>query len=660
MRTLNLGILAHVDAGKTSLTERLLEAAGVIEHAGSVDAGDTQTDSLALERQRGITIKAAVVSFSIDDLTVNLIDTPGHPDFIAEVERALDVLDGAVLVISAVEGVQSQTRVLMRALQRLRIPTLIFVNKVDRRGAAYEGTLQAIAEKLTPALVPMATLAGLGGRTVAVRPLSDDDPAFRSRATEVLTEHDEALLAAYVGGVELSSGRLVEALVTRTARAEVHPVFFGSAVTGAGVGAVMAGIARFLPATDGDAGGPLSGAVFKVERAGGGEKVAFARLFGGTLRVRDRVRYGDGREGTVTSLSVFESGGASRHPVAVAGQIAAIRGLADVRIGDAIGAARRAPNRQFAPPTLETVVVPRQPEQGGALRNALVQLDEQDPLINLRRDERRGELLLSLYGEVQIEVLQATLADEYGVEADFRETTMIHVERPVGTGSAVEIMRVAPNPFLATVGLRVERGELDSGVSFDVDRAVLGTMPLAFFKAIEDTVEITLGQGLRGWRVTDCRVTLTHTGYSPRQSHAHQRFSKSMSSTGEDFRGLTPLVLMQALRGAGTVVCEPVHRFELELPGDAVGPVLSALSALGAVPGPAETRGSTAFLEGDIPAAGIRELQLRLAGLTRGEGVLECTFDRYEPVRGDPPVRPRTDFNPLDRDGYLLHVLRRV
>src|ERR1700704_4231434 len=155
MRTLNLGILAHVDAGKTSLTERLLHAAGVIDEIGSVDDGSTQTDTLALERERGITIKSAVASFVIDDVTVNLIDTPGHPDFIAEVERELNVLDGAVLVVSAVEGVQAQTRVLMRTLQRLRIPTLIFVNKIDRGGAQYERTLQGIAGTLTPAVVAM-------------------------------------------------------------------------------------------------------------------------------------------------------------------------------------------------------------------------------------------------------------------------------------------------------------------------------------------------------------------------------------------------------------------------------------------------------------------------------------------------------------------------
>src|SRR5438046_10013717 len=164
MSMLNLGILAHVDAGKTSLTERLLYAAGVIDEIGSVDDGSTQTDSLALERQRGITIKSAVVSFAIDDVTVNLIDTPGHPDFIAEVERVLSVLDGAVLVISAVEGVQPQTRILMRAMQRPGVPTLMFVNKIDRRGAGYDQVLQAISDRLTSAIVPMGSTRSLGTR----------------------------------------------------------------------------------------------------------------------------------------------------------------------------------------------------------------------------------------------------------------------------------------------------------------------------------------------------------------------------------------------------------------------------------------------------------------------------------------------------------------
>ena len=194
----NLGILAHVDAGKTTLTERLLYCAGVIDEPGSVDEGTTQTDSLALERQRGITIKSAVVSFPVGGTTVNVIDTPGHPDFVAEVERALSVLDGVVLVVSAVAGVQPQTRILWRALQRLRVPTLLFVNKIDRRGAGYERLLGDIAGRLTPLIIPMGSVSGLGTREAAFRPAGGDDPAHRSRLAEVLADHDDAALAAYL------------------------------------------------------------------------------------------------------------------------------------------------------------------------------------------------------------------------------------------------------------------------------------------------------------------------------------------------------------------------------------------------------------------------------------------------------------------------------
>src|SRR6478736_8070363 len=214
MRTLNLGILAHVDAGKTTLTERLLFTAGAIERVGSVDAGTTQTDSLELERERGITIRSAVASFLVGDLAVNLVDTPGHPDFIAEVERVLGVLDGAVLVLSAVEGVQPQTRILMRALQRLGIPTLLFVNKIDRAGADDERVLRAISERLGAAVVPMSAPHGLGAREASVTLASDDEELL-----EALAENDEELLASYVDGdSSVPRGRLREQLASQTQR----------------------------------------------------------------------------------------------------------------------------------------------------------------------------------------------------------------------------------------------------------------------------------------------------------------------------------------------------------------------------------------------------------------------------------------------------------
>ncbi|MEV5438333.1 translation factor GTPase family protein [Streptomyces sp. NPDC052682] len=658
---LNLGILAHVDAGKTSLTERLLHSAGVIDEPGSVDAGNTRTDTLALERQRGITIKSAVVSFPLDGLTVDLIDTPGHPDFIAEVERVLGVLDGAVLVVSAVEGVQAQTRVLMRTLRRLGIPTLLFVNKIDRRGARTGQVLRSIAARLTPAIVPMGTVTAPGTHEARFVPGLD-----AAAALDVLTGHDDDLLAAYVEDPgTLTDTRLRAALAAQTRQALAHPVYLGSALTGEGVPALLSGIRDLLPRADGDPDGPLSGTVFKVERGPAGEKIAYARVFSGTLRVRDRVPYGgtgpQGRkDGRVTAVSVFDHGTGLRADAVPAGRIARLWGLPDIRIGDALGEPRKAPERFFAPPTLETVVVPGPGVTRAALHLALTQLAEQDPLIGLRHDEDRRETSVFLYGEVQKEVIQATLADEYGLGVTFRETTPVCIERPVGSGAAAEFIKKDANPFLATVGLRVDAAPPGSGVDFRLE-VELGAMPYAFFRAVEDTVRETLGQGLYGWQVTDCAVTMTHCGYWPRQSHAHQGFDKSMSSTGADFRGVTPLVLIEALRRAGTRVYEPMHRFRIEAPADTLGALLPVLAGLGAVPHTTGTRHEHGEVEGFVPAARVHAVEQRLPGLTRGEGEWESAFDHYAPVtHGALPRRPRTDHNPLNRKEYLLNVTRRV
>jgi ribosomal protection tetracycline resistance protein len=522
--------------------------------------------------------------------------------------------------------------------------------------------LRGISEKLTPEIVPMGSARGLGTHSPAFVAYGAADDDFTSRLVDLLASHDDALLAAYLhDDTTVSYRRLRRDLAAQTRQALVHPVFFGSAITGAGVESLIAGIQELLPALEWDADGPVSGTVFKVERGPAGEKIAYARLFSGTVRTRDRLELRADEEAKVTAISVFDRGSAVRRPSVAAGQIGKLWGLGDVRIGDTIGVprARTAQRHHFAPPTLETVVLPCRPADKGALQIALSQLAEQDPLINLRQDDIRQEIFVSLYGEVQKEVVQATLANEFGVDVTFRETTTICIERPIGTGAAFEIIGKATNPFLATVGLRIEPAPINAGVQFRLE-VELGSMPFAFFKAVEETVKDALHQGIYGWQVTDCTVTMTHSGYWPRQSHAHQGFDKSMSSTAGDFRNLTPLILMTALNRAGTAVYEPMHRFNLDIPADTFGQMLPALARLGAVPQTPSIRGSSGTLEGEIPAALVHRLQQELPALTRGEGVLECAFDHYRPIRGTIPSRPRTDHNPLNRKEYLLHVMRRV
>ncbi|HEX3930059.1 MAG TPA: translation factor GTPase family protein [Nocardioides sp.] len=640
-RSLNLGILAHVDAGKTTLTERLLHLAGVIDEPGSVDSGTTQTDTLALERRRGITIKSAVVGLILGETAVNLVDTPGHPDFIAEVERVLGVLDGAVLVLSAVEGVQPQTRILMRALRRLGVPTLLFVNKIDRVGADLDAVLRSIRTRLTADVLPMGTAAGLGSRAATFTSYRPDDEAFRERETVALAEHDDSLLAAYVDGRTRTPEQLLAEASAQTRAGVLHPVFAGSAATGAGVPELMLGISALLPTSVTSVSGEPSGRVFKVERGVAGEKIAYVRMFTGSVGARQRLLLPGGRVGKVAGVELFEAGRWVRTSQAGAGQIARLQGLAAVRVGDDLGVARTVLDHHFAPPTLEASVSAARPEQGPALRAALASLADQDPLIDARSDDD-GQVVVSLYGRVQQEVLAATLAEQHGVEAVFSDASVVHVERPRRVGRALERYNTSSNPHHATLGLRIAPGLPGSGLRFDLE--VVGTqMPLFLYRSPEGFASVmqrhvahTLAHGLFGWEVTDCRVTVTEIGYTLADGPPSKR---GPMPTAHDFRRLVPLVVRQALTRAGVRVCEPILLVTLEIPTDSANGVQRVVTRWGAELLDQRSAGDLTRIGVRMPAARLHELQRQLPDLTGGEGVLESGFDSYAPVSGRPPVR---------------------
>ncbi len=452
MAIVNIGILAHVDAGKTSLTERILFETGVIGAVGSVDKGTTQTDTLELERARGITIQSAVVSFQLNTRKVILIDTPGHADFVAEVERSLRVLDGVVLVVSSVEGVQPQTRRLARAIRVAGLPTLIFANKIDRLGARGEVVLGEIRRKLRLRVVAMNATVGLGDRAARVVTPDRADPAWRDPVIDFLAETDERVIEEFerTGGVP-SGPFLDAALRAQIARGEIVPVFFGSAITGVGVPELLAGIEEWLPGADEREDAPVAATVFKIARRASGEKLVYVRLFAGSLAVRQRVvlrrrdSFGEpGRiAGRITGIDRFASGTVAPAEAASAGEIVGLHGLRAAHIGDQLGdegASFRETARAFPPPALESVVRPVEPGRITRLRAALEELAEQDPLISLRQRNDEGEISVRLYGEIQKEVVLETLSREYGIGATFGPSRAICIERPVGTGEAAEII----------------------------------------------------------------------------------------------------------------------------------------------------------------------------------------------------------------------------
>ncbi|MFG1795519.1 GTP-binding protein [Nocardia sp. NPDC049149] len=625
--TLNLGILAHVDAGKTSLTERLLFDTGVIDALGSVDAGTTQTDHGTIERQRGITVRSAVVSFVYGGTQVNVLDTPGHTDFVAEVGRALGVLDAAVLVVSAVEGVQAHTRGLARILRELRLPTLFFVNKVDRAGARFESLLVEIRRTLTPHVLAMSTVSGLGTREARVVAETFDDKEFRLRTAEALAEVDDGILGRVVDGPDLTAAELNAALRQQITSAKQYPVLFGSALTGEGIPALLDAITGLFPSPPAilEADQAAQGTVFAMERAPSGAKTAYLRMFSGTVAARQQVtmqrREYDGtlRRYTARISSLHLVGGTGDGRTLTAGDIGRIIGLAEVRVGDRLAGTSDS-GEVFAPPTLRSVVRSRNDSALGLLA-ALRLLAEQDPLLH-PCVEPDGTLSILLYGEIQKQIIATTLADEFGIEVEFDVSEPVCIEQVTGTGEAGELMGhrgAGPSGFWATVALRVEPAPAGSGVTFRYETHY-GSLPRAFHQAIEDTVYATLRRGPRGRAITDCTVTLTRTGFA------------GPITTAADFRGLTPIVLSRAVQSAGTRILEPHDAFDAEIPTAAFALVMSLLATLAADIEHTALGSRNWLIRGTLPTRHARTVQERLPDLTAGEGTWWTRPAGYRPL----------------------------
>jgi ribosomal protection tetracycline resistance protein len=344
-------------------------------------------------------------------------------------------------------------------------------------------------------------------------------------------------------------------------------------------------------------------------------------------------------------------------PSVSAGQIAAVRGLS-ARVGQLVGDPPRRHAYRFPPPTRQALVEPVEPAQRLAMFAGLAELADEDPLVDLRLDDQQEQAVVRLHGEVQKEVLAALLQDRYGVRVRFSGTLTACIERVAGTGTAEERMQERGNPYLAGIGLRLDAAPVGHGIAFSPGIEP-GRLTPAFVAATEQGVRAALRQGLRGWPVTDCTVTMTSSQYWPRQSKPHQKFDKSISSVAADFRHLAAVVVTAALRRAGSRVCQPIERFEINLPPEAVDPVLALLGRLGAVVRDTAPAGGYLEVSGDLPSARIPQVVAALPDLTGGEAVLTTRFDHYAAVTGEePPVLPRRGPDPGDREAWFRAVPR--
>lgn len=655
-RIRNIGIFAHVDAGKTTTTEQILFHSGRIRALGSVDAGTAQTDWLEVERARGISVRAASTRFEWKGVTVNLVDTPGHVDFLSEVERSLRVMDGAVLVVSAVEGVQAQTEAIWHALRERDIPTLLYVNKMDRIGADAWRTLQQIKRLLSVAAAPVQTPIGaedsFGGSVTLLlaegsAASSAEAERFKQLLVEAVAEQDEALLERYLETGGLSEGELAAALEAMARRGELYPVLFGASSKGIGIEPLMDAMTALLPPpmTGGEPDGPISGVVFRIERDPVMGRVAYVRLYGGTIRNRDSVSNATrGVDEKVTQIRKIDGRRSEDVGVLAAGDIAAVCGWTQAKIGDVIGSAEYVPGEtRMAVPLLTVQARWKNEAEYTAVVAALHELADEDPLLDLQWLQEQRELHVKVMGPIQVEVLTHMLSSRFGLAVEFDAPSVIYKETPAQAGEGF-IAYTMPKPCWAILRFRIEPGERGSGLVYK-SLARAERLLESYQNEVARRVPEALRQGLFGWEVTDLKVTLLEGEHHVWHTHPL------------DFAVATPMGIMDGLSKTGVKLLEPIVSFRISAPEEAGGKLMNELIQMRGEFDAPQVRGERMELEGLLPVATSLDFPARFGSLTKGRGVMSTFFAGYRECPPDLQAeRARVGVNPLDQSKYILYV----
>ena len=616
MRQAVVGLLAHVDAGKTTLAESMLATAGAIRSPGRVDSGSSHLDTDAMERERGITIFSASASLDWADAHIMLLDAPGHVDFSAEAERTLAALDYAILVVGANDGVQGHTETLWDLLSRHEVPTLVFVNKCDLENPGREGLLAELASRLSPGCVDAsALLAGDSG------------------AAEDAASTDEAALEEYLETGALAAGTLRRLVAGRA----VFPVFFGAALRDDGVRELLDGMCALLAERSWP--GVFAARVYRVSRGTRGERLAWVKVTGGTLRAKTQVT-GMGRRGEpwaekINEVRLYQ--GASFETVAEvpAGRICAVTGLSHVVPGSALGAEPEGA-RPLLAPVLSYRVIPEPGADASALVRALRELADEDPMLGVTWQEQLQEAHVQLMGEVQQDVIAELLRERYGFAVTFGPGGILY--RETVTAPAEGVGHFEPLRHYAEVRLLVEPLPRGSGVEFGtrcpVDDLDLNWQRLILTNAMErDHLGVIAGAPL-----TDVRITLL-------AGRAHAKHTE-----GGDFRQATYRAVRQALMGAcergECQLLEPWYRLRLVVPAERVGRALADLTRMAAVFDAPTASGDVASITGEVPASEVGEYALEVARYTGGRGRLSLELAGYRSCHDADEVAAAAAYDP--------------
>lgn len=611
-RHITAGILAHVDAGKTTLSESLLYLSGKIQKQGRVDHKDAYLDTWQLEKDRGITIfsKQAELSFGgPEGLSVTLLDTPGHIDFSLETERVLQVLDCAILVISAADGVTGQVRNLWNLLAHYRIPAFLFVNKMDQPGADAAELLRDIRENL-------------GGQCVDFSGLLFD-PALQipEDQMENIAVCDDRVLERYLETEEIRR----EDLQTMIRDRKLFPVFFGSALKNEGVGALMQAMDALAPVKQYPE--QFGARIFKISRDDSGNRLTWMKITGGSLKVRSAIHTGSeggnedssgDREEKVSQIRIYSGKSYVQVPQADAGLVCAVTGPDKTRIGMGLGFEEDSDASVLQPVWKSRILLAPDQDRSEALRNLRI-LEEEEPLLHIDTDEASGEISARIMGKVQMEILKELCATRFGMRIDFGQPSIMYRETIADTVEGVG--HYEPLRHYAEVHLLMEPGEPGSGLVLESD---CGTDDLAlnWQRLILSHLEEQPFPGvLTGSEITDMKITVI----GGRASEKH--------TSGGDFRQATRRAVRQGLMMSKNVLLEPVCRLRAELPSESMGRFMTDIQRMEGSADLRENNGGTAVITGSVPAASLGDYQQEFMSYTHGHGRLSLTLKGYEPCR---------------------------
>ena len=627
----HIGIFAHVDAGKTTLSEQLLVRAGRLRQAGSVDRGTAFTDSLPVERRRGISVKAACVSLNWKGTLIRLIDTPGHTDFSAEIERSFWAIDAAVLAVDAAQGLQPQTEALFAALSAQGLPILFFLNKMDRPGADADRTLARIARRLTSAAVPLWD---------------------RERTAEFVCAADDRLLERYLNGDVPGERELTARLAAMTAAGEAYPVLSGSALRGEGVEALLDAVADLLPPATGEEAAPLCGVAFAAESDPVMGRGLWVRLYGGRLENRMALELTAGMDpltgepvAVQRKITQIRDGAGRDLGVLAGGDIGVVYGLGDTEVGHVFGDAALLPRKvdpgAFRTPLITVQVIPRKPEEMTALRAAVAALAAEDPLLRPAYLRETGELQLQAMGKVQLEVVAEVLATRFGLQADFGEPAVIYREtiRERAEGFVAYTM---PKPCWAILAFDIAPGPRGSGVTFASTVAPRDILP-RYQHQVAQAIPLALSQGRLGWEVTDVTVTLKGGSHHPIHTHPL------------DFIVATPMGIQDGLRRGGSVLLEPILEIRFAAPDTCYGRIGSDVAAMRGEVTNARLEDGVCAVTALVPAASSLDYPIAFASFTGGRGSMSTRLACWRECPEElGKTAPRRGVDPLDTARYIL------